>query len=555
MEPIGILLIEDDLDDVFLIQRVLDKDQSPHSPPVRIKTATTLRQGLEILQQSRPDLLLLDLTLPDSRGLDTLKVVLAQDASLPIVVLTALDDETTAIGAMGHGAQDYLVKDHISPTYFKRSLLYAIERQRIRRELQALNDRLQELSQIDPLSGLLNRRGLQQIFSKYAHRIARQETDMMAVLIDLDDFKRINDSLGHKTGDIVVTEVAHRLASAIRAADHAARVGGDEFLVLLPETRQAEGMHVAEKIRLAISADPFILSQGTSFKVTASLGLVTATPEISSVDELLEEAHAALARSKSSGKNVVSHQDDGAAAPAAAELQKQLRVGNTYRVFGQNIVRLSDRQVVGMELLTRSTIAPLEMPSDFFRYSQERNFLTSVDHQCLRNCHAALRESAQDDFRYHINVFPSTLLEIPTGQLLQELHRDGERKAKFCYEISEQQLIGDPAYLIPIVSELRKEGIQVAIDDVGFGRSCLESLILLEPDIVKIDKGCVRGLAQDAARVRSLRRILNVARALNTGVIAEGIETAEDLKVLVDLGVEYGQGFFLDKPRELASVA
>src|SRR5688572_21819774 len=162
MDQINVLLIEDDADDVFLIQKIVEKSGTLR-PPVYLKTASTIKDGLKAVQESNVDIVLLDLSLPDSRGLDTLKVVLAQAPSLPIIILTALDDEATALGALGYGAQDYIVKDHISPTYFKRSLLYAIERQRIKKDLEQLNIRLQELAQVDPLTGLLNRRGLQQI--------------------------------------------------------------------------------------------------------------------------------------------------------------------------------------------------------------------------------------------------------------------------------------------------------------------------------------------------------------------------------------------------------
>src|SRR5262249_699014 len=107
---------------------------------------------------------------------------------------------------------------------------------------------------------------------------------------------------------------------------------------------------------------------------------------------------------------------------------------------------------------------------------------------------------------------------------------------------------GDPSYLVRPVEELKRSGILVAIDDVGFGRSCFESLILLEPQIIKIDKGCITGVSKDKAKERSLRRILNGAHVLETEVIAEGIESEEDLDVLTDLGVKFGQGFFIDKP-------
>jgi len=147
----------------------------------------------------------------------------------------------------------------------------------------------------------------------------------------------------------------------------------------------------------------------------------------------------------------------------------------------------------------------------------------------------------------HLNLFPSTMIDVPVKSLLEEFPED-RKKGMYCIEISEQQIIGDPSYLAKPVEELKKAGLLVAIDDVGFGRTCLENLILLEPNIIKIDKRCVKGVARDKSRAHALQRILKVAEVLGTDVVAEGIESEEDLDVLRNLGVRYGQGFLLDRP-------
>ena len=153
-----------------------------------------------------------------------------------------------------------------------------------------------------------------------------------------------------------------------------------------------------------------------------------------------------------------------------------------------------------------------------------------------------------DQTGFHVNLMPSTLLETPTEELIRVLQTDS-RTGHCCLEISEQQLLGDPSCLIPRVRALQKAGIQIAIDDVGFGNSCLEGLILLEPQVMKIDKRLVMGLANDASLRRSLSRLLRVADVLNAKVIAEGIETTEDHRVLLELGARYGQGYLFGRPQ------
>jgi EAL domain-containing protein (putative c-di-GMP-specific phosphodiesterase class I) len=172
--------------------------------------------------------------------------------------------------------------------------------------------------------------------------------------------------------------------------------------------------------------------------------------------------------------------------------------------------------------------------------------LTLVDHHCLRS---AVRSATAipERARFHINLFPSTLIAIPTEHLLASFPHPIPPHT-YCVEISEQQIIGDPSYLLEPVRQLRNAGVLIAVDDVGFGNSCLESLILLEPDIIKIDKRCIIGASGNRARTESLRRYVNLAHTLHSEVVAEGVETRRELAVLRDLKVRYAQGFLWGKP-------
>jgi EAL domain-containing protein (putative c-di-GMP-specific phosphodiesterase class I) len=186
------------------------------------------------------------------------------------------------------------------------------------------------------------------------------------------------------------------------------------------------------------------------------------------------------------------------------------------------------------------------MPDDFFRLCMEENILTLVDHRCYKNCIKA-SASLPKGIRRHVNLFPSTILDIPPRHLIDSLPND-ETRNDYCIEISEKQIIGDPSYLMSTVEEFKRSGVHVAIDDVGYGRSCLESAVLLEPDIIKIDKTFVTGVSDDPTRLRSLRRLLKVASSLGAEVVAEGIERRKDLEALKALGVKSGQGYFWGLP-------
>ncbi len=188
------------------------------------------------------------------------------------------------------------------------------------------------------------------------------------------------------------------------------------------------------------------------------------------------------------------------------------------------------------------------MPDDLFRISVENNLLTIVDLRCLKTCLAAcVLPKFDQKARFHVNLFPSTIIDTPIDRLMTLFPDDGVER-EYCVEISEQQFIGDPAYLRDHVLALKERGILVSIDDVGFGRSSLESLIILEPDIVKIDRKYVTGIATEPSKARLLKRLVKVVNSLGADVIAEGIEEREELEMLVDIGVPYGQGWYWGKP-------
>jgi len=438
------------------------------------------------------------------------------------------------------------------------------ERKKTEQELVGLtaklgnaNEHLQRLANIDPLTELLNRRGLEHQLTAGMDKARREGIPMTAILLDLDDFKQINDTLGHAVGDLVLKEVAKRLKAWLRSTDTIGRIGGDEFLIFLPETRRAEAMVVAERLRRVISTSRLPVCFET-VAITVSMGVASLPFEVSSIEETLSLTRSPLQRSKRTGKNTVSTmRETGVRLPEESQVsevivEKLLREDCFYPV-AQPIYRLSDRRLTGYELLTRSDIEDIKMPADLFRFTLENNILTHVDLKCLKNC-IGVAGLFDDSLRLHVNLFPSTILATPIDSLIGLLSRVGRDRA-FCVEISEQQFIGEPSYLKGHIAALKHAGIRVAIDDLGYGRSSLESLIILEPDIVKIDRLYIDGVAADKGKRRSLERMLKMVRGLGAEEIAEGIEKEEDLEVLRDMGVACGQGYLLGRPARVEPLA
>lgn len=549
MKPIRVLIIDDEPEQLATLASAL---ANVEDVPFVVEFESSLDAGFLKLSGGGIDAVLLDLYLPDSKGLSTYTRYAAQFPEIPVITISDFYEELLAFESVKQGAQDYLLKQDIQPDHLVRAVRFAIERQRIKQELDQAKSRLEKIAFIDPVTELFNRRGIQEILSHEIQRAKRKESSLLVLLVGLDDFKRINNALGTSVGNVVLKEVAAKLQSALRATDYLARVGSDEFLVLLPDTRLAEGVSVAEKVRLAISTTTLLMSQRESVKITASLGLVNAgelSPSSPSIDELLAKTHVILGKARMTGNNRVSYElteDElrGLEDHSFSEVLRKLHAGASFYAVMQPIVRLQDKVEIAYEILVRSTVKGFECPDDFFRASLEANILTAVDQHCFRTC-AGSASMLPAHIRRHVNLFPSTLIGVPVGRLLESLPSNS---SSYCVEISEQQIIGDPSYLVEPVRALRQSGIKIALDDLGFGRSCLESLILLEPDIVKIDKKCVTGITEEHANMRSLKRLLRMATSLGAEVVAEGVESKTDLSVLTDLGVSCAQGYFLGRP-------
>lgn len=427
----------------------------------------------------------------------------------------------------------------------------------IKTQLEEAKKRLDELLTIDPLTDLSNRRGFERILAAEINRAQRTGSPIVGMLLDCDDFGRINEGLGHAVGDVVLKEMVQRITTTLRPSDYVGRIGGDQFVILLTDTQFAEALLIAERVRLCVAESP-IRNSNDNIYMTASIGVAPLPYEISSVEELLSLMRHALKLSKTTGKNRVSTgeqvaaiaaaQEAGQATPTKKDLEivQVLRQGDCFRCVKHPMYRLADEKKVGYELLSRGPAGAFEMPYDFFRVAIENNILSRVDLRCLKAC-IDTAGKLEPGSRFDVNLFPSTILDTPIDRLVA-LFPEDKNIGTFCLEISEQQFIGDPSYLKEHTAAFKKAGILVGIDDVGFGRSSLESLILLEPDVVKVDIKYVAGIAVDPQKQRLLRRLVKVVQALGAELVAEGVESRDDLEVVRDMGVQYAQGYLWGYP-------
>jgi len=292
-EPVThVLLIEDNPIDILLLRELLAKRKKT---VYFVEAVNNLKSGISFLQKEKPDVILLDLYLPDSQGINTFDSLYAQMRDIPIIVSTALEDENAALLAVNNGAQDYLLKGTITSALLSRSIKYAIERKKA-------ENKITYLALYDTLTDLPNRRLFFDRLSQAFSRAHRYKTKVGMMFIDLNKFKAINDNYGHEMGDKVLQAVGSRLKDAIRETDTAARLGGDEFGIILQDIKQeSDTKAIAAKIINIIKKDYKV--KANTFNIGASIGVSFYPTDGNDENDLLSRADKAMYRVKKSGKN------------------------------------------------------------------------------------------------------------------------------------------------------------------------------------------------------------------------------------------------------------
>jgi len=287
---ITVLLIEDNDVDARLTQDLLAEWSVEE---FKVTHARTLSDGLAHIDKGRFDAILLDLSLPDAFGLPTVRQVHATNPSIPVVVLSGVSDQSLALQAVQQGAQDYLVKGQGHPELLARSVRYAIERKRS-------EERLTYLAQYDQLTGLVNRTLFRDRLIQAMARSKRLQQPLGLMLLDLDRFKAVNDTLGHDVGDELLKSVAERLKTCVREVDTVARMGGDEFTIILEGVSSEQSIIVVAK-RITESISSVFHLKGHDVSVGVSIGITVYPHDDHSIDELLKHADSAMYRAKQQG--------------------------------------------------------------------------------------------------------------------------------------------------------------------------------------------------------------------------------------------------------------
>ncbi|MBD2837256.1 EAL domain-containing protein [Pseudomonas sp. JM0905a] len=413
----------------------------------------------------------------------------------------------------------------------------------------------------DPLTGLPNRALFADRLSRAVARCNRHREAAFAVLfIDLDRFKLVNDSLGHLAGDLLIVQVATRLGSCLRQTDTLARMGGDEFTILLDCIGNSEApASVAERLLNAL--EPPFLVNGEQLYISASIGIASSDLGYESAEEILRHADLAMYRAKTLGKHRFELFDHSMHELAVGRLNLETRLRNALQngefvLHYQPIVHLASGRLAGVETLVRwqKPSGELVYPGDFIQVAEDTGLILPLGLWVLRE---ACRSMACWHEEYPCPIPLTVSINLSARQFAQHdlvsqvaaiIVETGIPPACVRLEITESVSMADSERTIAVLQQLHDLGVRISIDDFGTGYSSLSYLHRFRLDVLKVDRSFVTQLDQCPEGLQIVQTILSLARNLGIEAVAEGVETEQHLQILKSLDCDFGQGYYFARP-------
>lgn len=567
-----VLVSDDDMNVRLLTRQCLEAEG------MVVVEAADGHQALEVFIRERPDLVFLDVEMPGITGLEVCRRIrgMPQGASLPIMIVTGSDDRKSIDEGFEAGATQYKTKP-VNWSLLGRDVQYMLRASNAFNSLKRQEDRLRYLAYYDPLTNLPNRRSFNEQLNRILKRAQRTRTSAALLFIDLDNFKRINDSIGHGRGDRLLVEIAKRLSNELREDDainyfsdpvggdiepsdgstEIARLGGDEFTVVLSDVRDTRDVEVVAARVIASLSEPIALHSHNPV-VTPSIGIALYPQDGTDADSLVRNADTAMYAAKADGRSCFRfyNEEMNARSVEQLKLEEDLREAmrqNQLELRYQPQVDARTGAVVSLEALVRWKHPRRGMisPGDFIPVAERTGQIIElgawVMSEVARHC-TYWDTLGLDHFRVCINISPLQFNQPELTRTIRNfLDRSGLDPRRVELELTESAIMTDARANIEKLKELASLGLDLAVDDFGTGYSSLSYLKRFPITTLKIDQSFVADMSS-ADGVAIVDAIIVLAKTLNLRSIAEGIETQEQLRHLVQNKCDLLQGYYFARP-------
>ena len=556
MSALNILLAEDSEDDAYLMSQYLRR-LGVEFTLERVETAAELSAAFS--RQSW-DLVISDYRMPKFSGLAALKLVREHDKELPFIIVSATIGEEIAVETMRAGANDYVMKNNLARLLpaIQRELHDASKRADSRAANKAQQQKLDYLAYYDTVTGLANRSLFLERATHYLNHASAAGRKLAVVMIDLERFKSINDELGRPAGDALLRQVTEWLTLQAGDAKLLARVGPDHFAMVLPQWSQNQDVPLLlDAMRQAFMNHAFRLNNA-EFRVAFKSGIAIFPDDGADADALLKHAEAALKKAKADGEPYLFYvKAMTAAISETLTLENQLRQAlerEEFVLYYQPKVDLVTGRITGAEALIRwnDPRTGLVPPGRFIPILEETGLIHDVGRWALQqavNQYLRWDRAGLAVGRIAVNVSPIQLRHRHfVSEIKQVTGIDVRAPGGLELEITESVIMEDVSHSISTLKAIRGMGVSIAIDDFGTGYSSLSYLAKLPVDSLKIDRSFVIDIDSGAAGLALVSTIITLAHSLKLRVVAEGVETDEQLRLLKSLCCNEMQGYLFSKP-------
>lgn len=550
MNPIRILIIEDSQDDTELLLREFRRgDYNPIHQ--RVETATSMSEALTVHDW---DLVVSDFTMPNFNAFAALELLHTTKKDIPFIIVSGTIGEDRAVMAMKQGAHDYILKGNL------KRLLPAVERELrealVRQERRQADETIRHLAYTDPVTNLPNRIRFRELVNVAIEDGKHGQHASALLLIDLDRFKDVNDTLGHDRGDNLLQQVGLRLRNTLFEKDVVARLGGDEFGILLPRLAVANDVRQVIRNLHACLEIPFMIV-GIPIVVEASIGVAIAPDHANDADTLLQRADIAMYRAKQMASDYAIYEPDfNPHSPERLGLMAELRDAiehNQLLLHFQPKIDLKTGFIIGTEALVRWQHPRLGLlPPDRFILPAEQTGLIDpltrwVLTDAMSHCQGARREGMK--MKVSVNLSARSLHDPQLPHMITEvLNKIGAEAENLILEVTESAIVLEPKRALENLVTLSRMGISLSIDDFGTGYTSLSSIKRLPVNEIKIDKSFITNMLTDKQDAKIVRTIIEFGHNFDLTVVAEGVETKDVYLALADLGCDVVQGYYVSKP-------